>query len=56
VIQTFDTDAWEATLTEHLEGQETLAAKLAKHRKMQMIPVQVAEGQEITLNTGCAQH
>ena len=52
VIQTFGTDEWQATLDEYLEGQETLAAKWAKHREMQMIPVQVAEGQEINLTPG----
>ena len=52
VIQTFGTDSWDATLAEYLEEQETLAAKWAKHREMQMIPVQVTEGQEITLTPG----
>jgi len=52
VIQTFGTESWEATLAEYLEGQETLAVKWAKHREMQMIPVQVAQGQEITLTPG----
>lgn len=49
VILTFGSGEWEATLDEYLEGQETLAAKWAKHREMQMIPVQVAEGTEIKL-------
>ena len=52
VIQTFGTDAWEATLAGYLEGQKALAEKWAKHREMQMIPVQVAKGQEITLTPG----
>lgn len=52
VIQTFGTDAWQTALDEYLEGRETLAAKWAKHREMQMIPVQVAEGQEINLTPG----
>lgn len=52
VIQTFGTNSWQATLDEYLEGQETLAAKWAKHREMQMIPVQIADGQEITLTPG----
>ena len=52
VIQTFGTDAWKAALDAYLEGRETLAAKWAKHREMQMIPVQVAEGQEINLTPG----
>lgn len=52
VIVTFGTDNWQATLDTYLEGQETLAAKWAKHRQMQMIPVQVAEGKEIALTPG----
>lgn len=52
VIQTFGTDTWEAMLSEYLEGQETLAAKWAKHREMQMIPVQVADGKKINLTPG----
>jgi adenine-specific DNA-methyltransferase len=52
VILAFGTDAWKGTLDAYLEGQETLAAKWAKHRQMQMIPVQVADGKEITLTPG----
>ena len=52
VIQIFGTDTWEAMLSEYLEGQETLAAKWAKHREMQMIPVQVADGKKINLTPG----
>lgn len=52
VILTFGTAEWQATLDAYLEGQETLAAKWAKHREMQMIPVQVAEGMEIKLTPG----
>ncbi len=52
VILTFGTDAWQNTLEVYLEGQETLAAKWAKHREMQMIPVVVADGTEIKLTPG----
>ncbi|MGH2344489.1 MAG: BsuBI/PstI family type II restriction endonuclease, partial [Chloroflexota bacterium] len=52
VILTFGTERWQATLDAYLEGHETLAAKWAKHRMMQMIPVQVAEDQEIILTPG----
>lgn len=52
VILTFGTDHWQVTLDTYLEGQETLAAKWAKHREMQMIPVQVADDKEITLTPG----
>ncbi len=52
VIITFGTEQWDATLKTYLEGQETLAAKWAKHREMQMIPVMVADNHEITLTPG----
>ncbi|CAH9019282.1 BsuBI/PstI family type II restriction endonuclease [Candidatus Nitrosacidococcus sp. I8] len=52
VILTLGTDKWQVTLDTYLKGRETLAAKWAKHRKMQMIPVQVADGKEITLTPG----
>jgi len=52
VILTFGTDHWATTLGTYLEGQETLAAKWAKHREMQMIPVTVADGYEISLTVG----
>ena len=52
VILTFGTDKWQETLKIYLEGQKTLASKWAKHREMQMIPVQVADGKAITLTPG----
>ena len=52
VILTFGTDRWATTLETYLEGQETLAAKWAKHREMQMIPVIVADGHGISLTAG----
>ncbi len=52
VIQAFGTDAWQAALDEYLEGRQTLAAKWAKHREMQMLPVQVAENRELRLTPG----
>ena len=52
VILTFGTAQWATTLETYLEGQESLAAKWAKHREMQMIPVIVADGHEISLTAG----
>lgn len=52
VVLTFGTNNWRMTLDTYLEGQETLAAKWAKHRAMQMIPVQIADGHEIALTPG----
>jgi adenine-specific DNA-methyltransferase len=52
VIKGFGTDRWQETLDLYLEGQESLAAKWAKHREMQMVPVILPEGKEITLTPG----
>lgn len=52
VILTFGAETWETTLEAYLDGQETLAAKWAKHRQMQMIPIVVADGEEIKLTPG----
>lgn len=52
VILTFATEKWQSTLDTYLEGQQTLAAKWAKHREMQMIPVLLPEGKEIALTPG----
>ncbi len=52
VIQSFGTGGWQATLDQYLAEQQTLAAKWARHREMQMIPVQIADGQEINLTPG----
>ena len=52
VLQTFGTEAWQTALAKYLAGRETLVAKWAQHRAMQMVPVQVAEGQEITVTPG----
>ena len=52
VILTFGTDRWREALAAYLTGRETLAAKWAKHRDMQKIPVLMADGKEIILTPG----
>ena len=52
VIRTFGTDSWQAMLPKYLKEKGALAEKWAKHRKVQMIPVQIAKDQEITLTPG----
>ena len=51
-IRTFGTKGWKSSLEKYLEEQLTLADKWARHREMQMIPVQLDEGQEIRLTPG----
>ena len=52
VMMTFDTSAWQSALDVWLKGRRTLAAKWAKDRAMQMIPVAVAAGHSIVLTPG----
>ncbi len=52
VIVTYGSDKWDAKLEEYLEQKETLAQRYAMERKMQMIPVEVAKGEEISLTPG----
>lgn len=52
VAAVYGSDAWQDSLDTFLDGQQTLAAKWAKHRDMQMIPLEVARGEEIKLTPG----
>ncbi len=52
LVQTFGTDLWEGALDSYLAKRETLADRWAQHREMQMVPIQIAEGAEITLTPG----
>ena len=52
VILTYGTAAWQPTLETYLEGQKTLAAKWARHRQMQMVPIKLAPDKEIRLTPG----
>lgn len=52
LIRSFDTPEWHDNLTVYLAGRETLAARYAHERKQNLVPVQIAPGQEITLSPG----
>ncbi len=52
VIVTYGSDQWDAKLKKYLEQKETLAQRYAMERKMQMIPVEIAKGEEISLTPG----
>lgn len=43
---------WAAELAAYLVGRQTLAAQYARTRQQQLIPVQIAEGQEVLLSPG----
>lgn len=52
LLRTFGTPAWHDHLTAYLTERETLAARYARERHQNRIPVQVAPGKEITLSAG----
>ena len=52
VISTFGSEKWEAALSQYLEERETLAAKWAQHREMQMVPVKLPDDADLRLTPG----
>lgn len=52
LLRSFDTKAWHRNLTAYLAGRQTLAVQYAHERKQNLVPVQIARGQEITLSPG----
>jgi hypothetical protein len=52
VLRTFGSKDYEKNLADFLEIREPLAAQYAKHREMEMVPVVLAERQEIKLSPG----
>jgi hypothetical protein len=52
LLRSFDTKAWSTELTAYLAKCQTLAARYARERKQNLIPVQIAPGKEITLSPG----
>lgn len=52
LLRTFGKLAWHDTLAAWLAKRETLAARYAMEREQNRIPVQIAEGQTITLSPG----
>ena len=52
LLKSFGTSAWYDNLTAYLSNRETLAARYAKERDQNRIPVQIAPGKKITLSPG----
>src|SRR6267154_2182762 len=52
LLRSFNTQAWHTKLTAYLAGRQTLAARYAHERNQNLIPVQIATGQEIELSPG----
>ena len=52
LLRSFGTKTWHGKLTNYLSRRETLAAKYAKERQQNRIPVQIAKSKKITLSPG----
>jgi adenine-specific DNA-methyltransferase len=52
LLRTFGTPEWDQNLRTYLTSVETLQKRYAKEREMLRIPVEIAEGQIITLSPG----
>lgn len=52
LLQTFGTRQWNEHLVAYLAERETLAARYAKEREQNRIPVEIAPGKQITLSPG----
>lgn len=52
LLRTFGLKAWNKKLKAYLATRQTLAARYAKAREMNRIPVQIASGKEIQLSPG----
>ncbi len=51
-LKTYETSAWEKSLAAWLKNRKTLAAQYANVRKMEMIPLTLDDGIEISLSPG----
>jgi hypothetical protein len=52
LLRAFDTPAWHDNLAAYLAQRPTLAARYARDRKQNLIPVEIAPGQTISLSPG----
>ncbi|MDD5451565.1 MAG: BsuBI/PstI family type II restriction endonuclease [Desulfovibrionales bacterium] len=52
LLRSFGSKKWHDKLTDYLAHRATLAAKYAKEREQNRIPVQIAPGKQITLSPG----
>jgi hypothetical protein len=52
LLRSFGTPAWNKRLTAYLAERQTLAARYARERKQNLVPVQIGPGNQITLSPG----
>jgi hypothetical protein len=52
LLKTYGSDAWDSNLEAYLALHSTLIERYARRRKLQLVPVSLAAGQEILLSAG----
>lgn len=52
LLKTFGLASWEENLTKYLRLQETLVERYANQRKQQLVPISIADNQQIQLSPG----
>jgi hypothetical protein len=52
LLKNYGKPSWDKALSEYLSTRETLAARYAKARKQNLIPVKIADGKEIKISPG----
>ena len=52
LLRSFETSTWRKNLATYLDEHETLAARYAKERRQNCVPVQIAPNERITLSPG----
>ncbi len=52
LLRSYGTPEWPGKLTTYLSGRETLAARYANERELNLVPVLIAPGKEIALSPG----
>jgi BsuBI/PstI restriction endonuclease domain/BsuBI/PstI restriction endonuclease HTH domain len=52
LLRSFETKKWHDNLSSYLAKRQTLAARYARERKQNLIPVQIAPGKKINLSPG----
>lgn len=52
LVRSFSKRSWRRNLTEYLGSRPSLATQYARHRKQNLVPIQIAPGKKITLSPG----
>ncbi len=52
LLKTYDSESWDSSLERYLSVRGTLAARYAKEREQNLLPVQISPGKEIKISPG----